>query len=770
MQPNAIFNTDSTQTFGTTEINLTKTLSELFPTVNGEIDNSISINRYDSDVMKTVYSKSKTYDAIYDDSITYTAEPDAAGWVWKYYKRTSYPTDDVTINNAIVYGGVGENRVYAVGIKDDASDVYNYNDAGNLKFIRDLEYNKILFECYATEYSNFTILPKGTIQEGISEHPIPTMIDVELKDIKNERWYLGFNHRNAHIWNGLGWSDISARPILICNGDTVQSIQSLGKSFYSSINQYSVSVHTGDNLSIGVTSNNNLNFGYNFCNRLNKSDFTLGWNNSINTAPNWIDIPDTIIDAIKQWFIDNNIPTGYGNRHWFLLSSEIKNVSDTMGMSISVIGQFYLKNSTTIHCSAINECFYPMVKGSELLKMIAGFGCYYVADNTIDLTETTPDTLGDNSKIWLGAMNANGTTSGVWIKGNDINNYSGYNKDGNTNNPNYNPSGGGGGDADDVEKDMTTITASGNAGMVTYYEINKTGTATATQISDAISKFDITTIGKDLIRNLISYKAFAVLPIADHLLNIIHVSGKDLKDSNDNDLWGDTILSLGKISLGTVKVNAMYGDYRDYAPYTKIEMYVPFCGWFTLPSWVIGKTLSGDMWVDLYNGTVKAIIKASSTVVAEIGGCCAYDIPFVAESTGAKSSAVISSALATVGMTAATISTPNIATASAAISSAANLASALNANTTTLKGCLGDGSNVNGLNKIWVKITRPSRLNGSKEIPTAYKHEYGVPCGKQLTLTAGDGFTQIIDANITGAMTDREKQMIIDGFRHGLVL
>lgn len=411
-----------------------------------------------------------------------------------------------------------------------------------------------------------------------------------------------------------------------------------------------------------------------------------------------------------------------------------------------------------------------MIKGSSVSKFLAGHGLYYLTDTDADLSNITPDTLHNSSAIWVGEMSADGTTTGNWIKGADIENYAGYNKDGNINNPTFNPAGGGGGDADDVEKDMNTVTATGNAGMVTYYEINKQGTATATQISNAISKFDITAIGKDLIRNLISYKAFAVLPVASHLLNIIHISGKDLKDSSDNDLWGDTILSMSKISLGTVKVNAMYGDFRDYAPYTKVEMYIPFCGWFQLPSWVIGKTLSGDMWVDLYNGTVKAIVKASSTVVAEVGGCCAYDIPFVAESTGTKAGAVISSALATAGMTAATIATPNIATATAAISSAANLASALNANGTTLKGCLGDGSNINGLNKIWVKITRPSRLDGKKDIPTAYKHEYGIPCGKQLTLTAGDGYTQIMDANITGAMTDREKQMIVDGFRHGLIL
>lgn len=764
MTPSELFNTDSTLTFGTTNINLTKNISTLFPTLNSEIDNTISISGLNDDLVKTVYRKSDKYNSLYDNSLTICPSPAGGSNVIKYYARNDFPVDDVNITNAIAYGANAENRVYSTGYSGDASSVYNANSGGDLKFIRDIEYNKMLFAVTAKEYSNITVLEKGTIDYTNGSHATPSVTGVDLKDINPNKWYMGYDGIAAKVWNGNGWSDINAHPVLICKGDTVQSIQSAGTAFYSEMANYGMTMGSGQNIGLSVSSTNQMNFGYNFCNALDRSKYTLGWSESFSAAPNWTDIHAAIFTEINQHMIDNS-----QSSMSCTISREIISISDNMGMLLSVVGQFY-RNSNGIYAANISTMMYPMVKGSALLKLLAGFGCYYRADSAMNLSELTPETLSTNSNIWLGAMNADGTTSGTWIKGNDINDYAGYNKDGDINNPVFNPSGGGSGDNDDVEKDMNTVTATGNAGMVTYYEINKTGTATATQISDAVSRFDITTIGKDLIRNLISYKAFAVLPVSNHLLNIIHISGRDLKDENNNDLWGDTVLSLGKISLGTVKVNAMYGDYRDYAPYTKIEMYIPFCGWFSLPSWVIGKTLSGDMWVDLYNGTVKAIVKASSTVVAEVGGCCAYDIPFVAESTGTKAGAVISSALATAGMTAATIATPNIATATAAISSAANLASALNANTTTLKGCLGDGSNINGLNNVWVKITRPTRLDGKKEIPTSYKHECGIPCGKQLTLTAGDGYTQILDANITGAMTDREKQMIIDGFRHGLIL
>lgn len=737
-----------------------KILGQIYPTI-GNIDMSAAISSFNNPLVKTVYRKSQTYNPIYDNSITY-ASIGHDNAVMKYFERNDYPTDEMTSGTVIINYNSPDGQSYAIGVNEDATTPYN-GGLYDARILTDIEYNKMLFKVTLREMT--LNVANAPIAKQFYEDP--TYTDVQLKDIDNDKWYGLFYHNGAKVWNGAAWVDANIAPVLICSGDTVQSVQGGGSSFNNLFNNYNGTMGTGQNIEFTNAASNYYWSAFNFVNKMNNSRYSLGWSDTYNYKPSYADNFDAMKTFMLNYLRDNNYsPWNTAN---FQLCREVHLISDDMAVLLTVFCRAQLDSNNDLYISWDNIYTFPIIKGSSVSKFLAGHGLYYLTDTDADLTNITPDTLHNSSAIWVGEMSADGTTTGNWIKGSDIENYAGYNKDGNINNPNFNPSSGGG-DADDVEKDMDTVTASGNAGMVTYYEINKTGTATATQISDAISKFDITTIGKDLIRNLISYKAFAVLPIANHLLNIIHVSGKDLKDSNDNDLWGDTILSLGKISLGTVKVNAMYGDYRDYAPYTKIEMYVPFCGWFTLPSWVIGKTLSGDMWVDLYNGTVKAIIKASSTVVAEIGGCCAYDIPFVAESTGAKSGAVISSALATVGMTAATISTPNIATASAAISSAANLASALNANTTTLKGCLGDGSNVNGLNKVWVKITRPSRLNGSKEIPTAYKHEYGVPCGKALTLTAGDGFTQIIDANITGAMTDREKQMIIDGFRHGLIL
>ncbi len=673
-------------------------------------------------------------------------------------------------NTVIAFCKTTSGEKYYWGKGAAASSTYgNFNPY----LITDFEVNKVIFNISLLygwtkeQYEKFITLGHLDSNDGYTITPADFMANPDNYYIR------AFDVANVGYWDGSQWtatgSTPSIRPFFMVDTDDVSGACSLNMHHFMSkagttqmgggftihlYNSSSTNATTIDAFVRGDVISKLENVGS------GRGGYVLGDMVSPLTIK-----PDLTLDEMNA-----KTASGLTGNFNTLPATEI---NWCPAMRVFKFDDYTLSNSNETGGSHFDKydahlCF--ALKGTYVYKLLAYIGVYFYTGTLQQLKDSgaTPENLKVNGMA-LGEMNAAGQTTGRWILPDEFDDYKGINKSGSIVHPKYNPAPSGGDDGAN-EKDMNTITATGNAGMVTYYEINKTGTATATAISDAISKFDITQIGKDLTRNLVSYKAFAVLPVQSHLLSIIHVGGNDLQTEQGVDLYGDAIQTLHKIDLGTIRINRAYNDYRDYAPYTKIEMYVPFCGWFTLPSWAMGKTVSGEMWVDLYNGTVKAIIKASRTVVAEVGGCCAYDIPFVAESTGAKAGAVISSALATVGMTASTIATPNIATATAAISSASNLACALNSNVTTLKGCLGDGSNVNGLNQVWIKVTRPRTPAGDKSIPSAFKHENGIPSGKELTLSAGDGYTQILDAKVEGAMTDREKQMIIDGFRHGLIL
>lgn len=328
------------------------------------------------------------------------------------------------------------------------------------------------------------------------------------------------------------------------------------------------------------------------------------------------------------------------------------------------------------------------------------------------------------------------------------------------------PTGGGGGGTGgggDNEKDMPLHDYVTSAGMVNYYLVDR---HTAQRISDAISEINWQTIGRDLLPNMISYKIFAAGTPNAGAARQISVGGVALEEQGQP-VNGQPVTGFYSVSLGSFTIRETFGDFRDYAPYTKIEVYIPCCGWAQLPPWCMGKTISGQLFIDMPNGSCKAVLKSSRTVVAELGGSCAVDIPFTATANGVKTANIISNIAS--GMTAAYNPTPqNI------MSSAMGVLSAFNSNYTNVKGVNGDGSNLDGLWNVFVKVTRPASVDNDgtdiRPLTNAFLHEHGRPCGKQITLASGDGYTQVIDAHINGAMTDREKQMIIDGFRHGLIL
>ena len=324
--------------------------------------------------------------------------------------------------------------------------------------------------------------------------------------------------------------------------------------------------------------------------------------------------------------------------------------------------------------------------------------------------------------------------------------------------------GGGGGGGGDNEIDIPARDHASINGFVKYYLIDRT---TADRLSDALSRVDWTTIGRDLMACLISYKLFAVSGFSQGAARTITIGGVEMTDAGGDGIQGIPVTGVSSIHIGSISIPHTFNDFRDYAPYTKIEIFVPFCGWAQLPSWSMGKTISGDIYIDLANGTVKALIYASRTVVAELGGNCATDIPFSATANGVKAANVISNLAS--GMTAAFNPTPQ-----GIISGGVGILTAFNANYTNVKGVMGDGSNIDGITGVLIKVTRPASIDDSmndlRTIPSQYKHDRGIPCGKQLTLAAGDGYTQVIDANISGNMTAAEKQMIIDGFRHGLII
>lgn len=305
----------------------------------------------------------------------------------------------------------------------------------------------------------------------------------------------------------------------------------------------------------------------------------------------------------------------------------------------------------------------------------------------------------------------------------------------------------------DIEVDMPLSDAAFGAGLSHYY-VTTVGSTVLNDISAAMSTWDITNTGKDLYRNLISCRITKVGPIPSESSTFV-IYGEELQ-YNGSPITITKITGNPSMDLGEYEILPKFHDFRDYAPFTKIEMFIPYCGWVSLPSHCMSseddpKIITGTLLCDIIAGTCKAVIKCNDTVVAEASGFTAIDVPFTGENVGMKMAGIASSitsygnqAAKTVGSVASGGMAGGAGAGAALagglvgmIGSYAQMYSAFNANYTEICGKTGDGCNVAGLGKVYIKIQRP-KTGGTEApyyVPANYAHTTGFMSMKQKQIS-----------------------------------
>lgn len=82
------------------------------------------------------------------------------------------------------------------------------------------------------------------------------------------------------------------------------------------------------------------------------------------------------------------------------------------------------------------------------------------------------------------------------------------------------------------------------------------------------------------------------------------------------------------IDCGTINVNEYWGAYLDYSPYTKAELYLPYCGIHPIDiDDIMGKAVKVVYHVDILTGACAAYVKCGDSVLYSYIGQCASSIP-----------------------------------------------------------------------------------------------------------------------------------------------
>lgn len=432
-----------------------------------------------------------------------------------------------------------------------------------------------------------------------------------------------------------------------------------------------------------------------------------------------------------------------------------------------------------------NSTYEIFAPARQVLQLMAFCGCYFI-DSSYNTSGKTLNTFWNDEHIYLGEMKEGARTTGNFIKGTDLLTSDTINKGEFNTETDFNPVPSPSGTDEDEDTAITTNGAPFGTGLAHYY-VSTVDSPALSQISEAMGTWDIDATKKDLYRNLISCKLMkppAGIPASPSTFEIYGVKPQyQGADITINEVTGNPSITFGPYSI-----SRKFNDFRDYAPYSKAEIFVPYCGWTALPSHVIGRSVYVDYFTDVIAGTVKAVIRCGNNVVAEAAGVMAVDIPFASENVGAKVAAATTGMLsygqgalqASVGIGQAVASKgkagiKNITSGLASVIGAYNqMAMVNNENWTEINGKSGDGCALAGIDSIIIKITRPKYGSYSAPyyVPADYGHTVGFVSMKKTTVGSCTGLIicdNVDTSGISGA-TDRERQLIKEYLESGVIV
>lgn len=753
MEPSAKYDVDYTDGYG---LKWTKQIRDIYPSL-GTIDTSIAMSNYDNDIVRYIYRKPTQYYPLYDSSITMPGgAPGQSPNVVKYAKREAYPVTDVNINTVIINASDPDGAAYSIGTNEDSASPIDRGYMRDVRLLRDAAYNKMLFKVLCREMS-YTTHSTPIQKNGYDD---PGFTDVSIGDVDDAKYYGLYHHAGAKVWDGSSWVDHAVSPIMMCTGEISQTFQGGGSAFNNLFNNYWMILGTGQNISFGNASSNYFWTAQNLQANMYNDRYCLGWASSYDYKPQFADDPETAYNWCKQWMLDNSVPRNVNT--FFELCREVHEISDDYAVLLTVQAAFYFDNNDDFIMSQCSTYTFPMMKGSSLTKLIAGYGLYYLADNNADLTGITPNNLGESADVWLGEMSSGGSTTGKWIKGSDIASYTGYNKEGNIVNPTYDPSGGGG-DVSDKVDDMTVnplFALSSDAGFAAYFLL------TASQLASLHTWLTDTAFpdGYDPYPYIISLIQFPMKLTPTWCLS--GTSGHIKIGGEDTNIEAPVIgTEQTWRGLGTFKVPRLNNNFLDYDPYTQYDCYIPCAGWVSLPDIVAGHTIAVRINYDLTSasiiGNVYVNINGDYLLIASKSGMMGRETVVSGDAQGVRS-AQITTALLSAGTGALNVATGLMSgNAVAAVSGGYNIVSGLaqaniagNSSYARQIGSTGGRALLCQYDRCYLKITTTSA-----DIPDNYGHTIGYICNKSGKVKSFSGYTVFANFDTTGitGLTERER-------------
>lgn len=229
------------------------------------------------------------------------------------------------------------------------------------------------------------------------------------------------------------------------------------------------------------------------------------------------------------------------------------------------------------------------------------------------------------------------------------------------------------------------------------------------------------------------------------------------------------------VSCGSLEIKEYWGAYLDFAPYTKAEIYLPYCGSHPIDiDEIMGKTISVDYNIDIFSGACCAMIKCGNSVLYHFLGQCSQSIPISGNdwsqfiSNAIRAAASIGTMVATAGASAPATAAGSLARTTSQISSGASTAESIVSMKPSIEksGAMCGCGGMLGVQTPYITFNFPRQC-----LPTGQNTIIGYPT--YITYTLGDlsGYTIVDDLRLTiDTATNQEKDEIEELLKGGVIL
>lgn len=315
-----------------------------------------------------------------------------------------------------------------------------------------------------------------------------------------------------------------------------------------------------------------------------------------------------------------------------------------------------------------------------------------------------------------------------------------------------------------------------SSGLFTAYNPS---TSQLASFAQALWNMQVTDIN-DVLRFLFGGDAFNAV-IGLHLLPVAPSTGGSTNIKLGN--W-DSNVSAPKISsqykqvpFGSVLLPEYWGNCIDYAPYTKIQLALPYIGIVDVDTDdVLGSTNTLTYNIDVLSGAICATLHCVkfnlSSVIYQWSGACAVSLPFSGASYNSVLGAIAGIAAAGMGFASMAAGPIGAALPAAALAAGGGAFGAGSAASImgTMKGkvqksgSFGANSGALGIMTPYFILTRPVQ-----SVPETWQADKGYPSNISAQLGTLTGYTEVSEINLECSGTEAEKNEVIDLLKKGVI-